>query len=324
MKKQIVTTACIASLWALSFSCTKKDEAKVYQQASLVRVSTTAHATIPEGVKEKPAQVFSGKGNAEILFTGAEGTDVRIPSHALVSADGSPYLGIVRIELIEIFKKSEMILNNAPTMSGGKALISGGEFSIKAYDDAGNPLSIALGRGIVVDVPAPAPDNNMALFTSSSQGADWQLVDASTVTRVTLNDSLQQGTTAPTIEINKLDYRCILKEFTWYNCDYFMRENISTINVSTEAYAPTQLFRAQAYVVYRNKNSVIMVTGDDFKVIQDEPFTLVYVGYDINGQIYYDIKEQPASAKDLSGIKINLTLGTREAFAAALSTKVDS
>lgn len=323
MKKQIVKCTSLALLILSAYACTTKEKAVVYPNGSMLKVDLSNANTTDAGLKEKTSQSFSGNGSSTIRVIGAEGTDVKIPSFSLVDGSGNPYTGAVRVELIEIYKKSDMILSAAPTQSDGKTLISGGEFSIKAFDTNGNPLFVAPGRGFEVNVPTPAPDNQMQLFTSGNQGANWQPVDPNVVTLVSVNDSSQRKTSAPTIQINPVNYSLILKEFTWYNCDYFMRNDIPTIKVGFEAKAAKELFGVQTYVVYRNKNSVISVYGNSFQVMKDEAFSIVCVGYDAQDQLYYSITDVPASSTDITGLSVVLNTASRDAFATALKGRVD-
>lgn len=323
MKKQIVKCTSLALLILSAYACTTKEKAVVYPNGSMAKVDLSNANTSGAGLKEKTSQTFTGNGTSVIRITGTEGTDLQIHPYTLVDASGTPYTGDVRIELIEIYKKSDMVLSAAPTQSDGKTLISGGEFSIKAFDASGNPLFVAPGRGFIVDVPAPAPDNQMQLFTSSSQGANWQPVDPNAAVLVSITDTIRNKTSAPTIQVNQVNYRCILKEFTWYNCDYFLRNDIETINVGFEAKAAKELFGAQTYVVYRNKNSVIGVYGDSFKVMKDEPLSIVCVGYDAQDQLYYSITDIPAASTDITNLSVVLSAASRDEFTTALRGRVD-
>ena len=89
---------------------------------------------------EAATQHFSQNANAVISLTGEKGTYHSLAPNSLIDADGDLITGLVDIELIEVSKKSEMLMLNKATTglkpTGEHAtLVSNGEFYISISQD---------------------------------------------------------------------------------------------------------------------------------------------------------------------------------------------
>jgi hypothetical protein len=100
---------------------------------------------------------------------GKQGTKIMFYSNAFLTQDNTPVTGNVNIELVEIFKKSDMLLARKPT-NGTKpdgtvsTLISGGEFFVNATQDG---KQLKLQSGFLISAPVDntgGADNEMFLF----------------------------------------------------------------------------------------------------------------------------------------------------------------
>jgi hypothetical protein len=103
------------------------------------------------------------------MITGDQGTKIIFYPNAFLNQDNSPVTGEVTIDLVEIFKKSDMLLSRKPT-NGRKpdgtvsTLISGGEFFVNATQN-GNQLKPA--NGFYISAPVEntgEADHEMFLF----------------------------------------------------------------------------------------------------------------------------------------------------------------
>jgi hypothetical protein len=138
---------------------------------------------------ETPAQVIDGEAllenfddNVEELkqeftisavdggtVTGEQGTKITFYSNAFLTQQGTPVTGNVTIDLVEIFKKSDMLLTRKPT-NGKKpdgtviTLISGGEFFVNATKDG---AQLKLSSGFLLTAPVDntgGADDGMFIF----------------------------------------------------------------------------------------------------------------------------------------------------------------
>lgn len=158
-------------------------------------------------------QTFTIDATLNQSITGSNGTVVNFYPNSFVTSNGTPVTGNVEIKLIEIYKKSDMIRMNKPTMGnlfgGGMApLISGGEFKVTASQ---NGQEVFLAPGMSYNVIAPAPngiDPNMEIFYGNESGdtLTWNQADSSLVFG-------EQGS-----------YYGYFDSLNWVNFDYFMND----------------------------------------------------------------------------------------------------
>ncbi len=158
-------------------------------------------------------QTFTIDATLSQSITGTNGTVVNFYPNSFVTSDGTPVTGNVEIKLIEIYKKSDMIRMNKPTMGnlpgGGMApLISGGEFKVTASQ---NGQEVLLAPGMSYNLIAPAPngiDPNMEIFYGNESGdtLTWNQADSSLVFG-------EQGS-----------YYGYFDSLNWVNFDYFMND----------------------------------------------------------------------------------------------------
>lgn len=87
-----------------------------------------------------------------LFVVGTAGTEVLIPADAFVHEDGSPVVGDVEVLFREVVNKPGMILNNLPTNSNGRMLVSGGVINLEAVSD-GKKLKLAAGKTVLVNFP---------------------------------------------------------------------------------------------------------------------------------------------------------------------------
>ena len=158
-------------------------------------------------------QTFTIDATLSQSITGTNGTVVNFYPNSFVTSDGTPVTGNVEIKLIEIYKKSDMIRMNKPTMGnlpgGGMApIISGGEFKVTASQ---NGQEVLLAPGMSYNLIAPAPngiDPNMEIFYGNESGdtLTWNQADSSLVFG-------EQGS-----------YYGYFDSLNWVNFDYFMND----------------------------------------------------------------------------------------------------
>jgi hypothetical protein len=136
---------------------------------------------------EVQSQTFTIDATKGGTFTGAKGTVFTIPPYALLNSFGQPVNGNVKIEIKEIYDKSDMLLSDKPTAlfvnngPGGipqeKPLKSGGEFFMRAVVDTGS-ITLSKNTPIKVVMPAVKIDSMMMPFrqrvVQPFQPFDWE------------------------------------------------------------------------------------------------------------------------------------------------------
>lgn len=195
--------------------------------------------------EENSTQTFTIDATLNQSITGVNGTVVNFYPNSFVTSDGTPVIGNVEIKLIEIYKKSDMIRMNKPTMGnlpgGGMApLISGGEFKVTASQ---NGQEVFLAPGMNYNVIAPAPngvDPNMEIFYGNESGdtLTWNQADSSLVFG-------EQGS-----------YYGYFDSLNWINFDYFMNNP-----------NPQTTVRVQIPAGYTNQTCAVFVSFDGLNSI---------------------------------------------------------
>ena len=122
-----------------------------------------------------PSQAFTVDAATGGTITAAQGSVIYIPSNAFVTQQGNAVTGNVSIEFKEVYKKSDMLLGDKPTiLDNGLPLKSGGEFFIRATSN-GTAVQLAPGYSISVQQPLNGfpLDMNMTAFTALTDTFRW-------------------------------------------------------------------------------------------------------------------------------------------------------
>jgi hypothetical protein len=123
-------------------------------------------------VKSQPFSVNAAVGTT---FTSSQGTLITVPANAFVTLGGTPVTGTVDIEYKELYKKSDMLFSDKPTvLTDGRPLKSGGEFFIKATSN-GAAVQLTPGYHITVEQPFNGFlfDPAMTAFTALTDTFAW-------------------------------------------------------------------------------------------------------------------------------------------------------
>jgi hypothetical protein len=91
-----------------------------------------------------------------------QGTRIIVPANAFDVPEGTKVL----IKVTEVFRKSDMILQNLATVSNGHALETGGMIKIEAFAD-GAPIQLKEGMALDIEVPTKEVEDEMQLFASN-------------------------------------------------------------------------------------------------------------------------------------------------------------
>ncbi len=97
----------------------------------------------------------------EQIIVAKQGTRINVPANAFDVPKGAKVL----LKVTEVFRKSDMILQNLATVSNGHALETGGMIKIEAFAD-GAPIQLKEGMSLGVEVPTEEIEDEMQLFAS--------------------------------------------------------------------------------------------------------------------------------------------------------------
>lgn len=246
MKHRIFKLSALASTMFLAslMSCEKQDDTDTVQNDD-----AEPEQVVLDFVKDREAdkQDFSVSATSSQTIVGTEGTQITVPANAFVDMDGNPVTGPVDVSLIEVYKKSDMVINAKPTISDGKVLVSGGEFSISATA-GGNVVRIADGKTLSVSVPATTNDPDMGIFigsTDDSGNFDWDEYFG-----CTMDSSFQNS-----------GYFLNIDTLSWINVDKFYNSTNTDMTINLPNGFSTE--KALTYVVFNDINSVIQAYDSD-------------------------------------------------------------
>lgn len=159
-----------------------------------------------------PVQAFTVDATVGQMLKGSGGTMIYISPNSFVTQSNQAVTGNLTIELREIFSKRDMILSNVSSTSGGKPLISGGEFYFSAKQN-GQKLKLAVNSGVYAEVPAgPHPSYQMKEFYAGTLDAnnDWDSIPTQNSIQV-FKDSMNP----------QYYYHFQIDSMNWINIDYF-------------------------------------------------------------------------------------------------------
>ena len=191
-------------------------------------------------------QTFTGDASSGIAVTGVNGTQVFIAPNGLKTTSGAIYSGSVTIELLEVLKPGDMILNNAPTVSDGQLLVSGGEIELRVYGSSGEILRPVYNQ-VSVYVPTSSLDSEMDLFLGTEDPMSGDISWEMSVDTVVVIDTTVVDTFGGPVG-DYYYYNWPMDDFGWINCDYFYEDpspkTTLTVKVDPEThiYSNTQVF----------------------------------------------------------------------------------
>ena len=179
------------------------------------------------------------------------GLQCGFPPHCCVGNAGQTISGFVKVELLLIKKKGDMIQLNRPTTSNGRLLISGGEVFVRLKQN-GQDLQLAPNAKIQVRIPVDIPiATQMKLFfgdESNTERFNWLP-----------NTDLVNNT----LGITTQNYEIQTNHLRWLNADYFY-DTTGITQTTVTAILDPQFTNANtiAYAVLKDYRSVVGMYGD--------------------------------------------------------------
>jgi hypothetical protein len=161
---------------------------------------------------QEDTKAYRLKNGTGGICEGRKGIKYHFPSLAfknLLSSDS------VNIALTEILTPYDMIVNNKPTMSDGKPLLSGGEFLIRASSN-GKEIKLDAGKYLRIEVENMNIAPGMSVFngTVTNNGTVNWTINNNQNNSIRPRDSVGLGT----------GYDLFCDSLQWINCDKFINE----------------------------------------------------------------------------------------------------
>lgn len=268
-----------------------------------------------------PLQTFSFDAAGGGSFTATSGTVVTIPASAFVDENGNAVTGNVKIELREIYKKSDMLLSNMPTTSYQWPLKSGGEFFIRATN-ANGALLLRQGKNIKIQQPTGitgGADAGMKAFIVNAN-ADTAINNNWTpTTDTTTNPQAVVFTDANNYIFSLYQFSTPAANGTWCNSDnsdYFKQYTLTDLAINCNDAGFTQV---DVYLVFKTVNCMVHVYESMPKTYAYNyaPLGLQCTIVAIKGNTLYS-SFTPITIKNNQSVGFSLSATTTEEFKTAL------
>lgn len=239
---------------------------------------------------------ISGSAGGVLIFN--DKLMLYFPPNFCTTNNGTTVNDKVKIEIVQLESKGDMIRQNKPTMSYEELLITGGSMYIKASRN-NESLKLAPGTKIQVimrnDFTASNTSSNMSLFVgqenanvTSTQNFTW--VPADTAVSA-VNSTMFQSATG-----SSPAYSFFIDNFQWVNCDYFYSSTQPKTKITVSTPPNFTNTNTVVYAVFTNENIVAYLYDDAAKrhfymtnAVIGKPVMLVSLSM-INNQYYLGTK----------------------------------
>lgn len=144
---------------SLLFNCQEEKEQNIVKIKPLEELKQVDK--LLSKVESKPQSLIT-TSERKTIVTGDKGTIIHVNPVNLETVDGSQISEKIEIELLELTTTSNLVLNNAQTLSNEKLLVSGGAYYINITSQ-GKQLKLKKGKSLEVEFPK-LTENEMGLF----------------------------------------------------------------------------------------------------------------------------------------------------------------
>ncbi len=230
MKHSFLFMSAILTCIVVWFSCNKDDPDSAPGNAlNSLQEFYDNHA--------QSSQFFTINSQSDQTITGQQGTQVTFSEHVFLKPNGQIATGNVKIELKEIYKKSDMLYAGKPTViPSGQPLKSGGEVFLKAtLGSTGEEL-------IIRDT---TPSVNILFPAAAAVDTMFGFIQGDSAGLFVWNSMNQQGW--PTVAFPTVGGYVIQTDtLTWINCDQpifsnpwvqlYMNANDPPVEYSTDVF----------------------------------------------------------------------------------------
>jgi hypothetical protein len=254
-------------------------------------------------------QIFKALPADDITLVGKKGTIVIIQKNSLVTLDDKPVTDEVKFEMLEVYSKADMILNNVFTSANNRILESSGMIHLKAYSK-NRELKLKKYATYQVMFAANSATSEMSLFYGDTlqRRINWKLSNYKANSKVkssnhnsnikpspVLSNTYQKGQRndfgMQVISEYADKFSFLSNRFGWINCDRF-------INCCYKQYVTAKSDEKDLNycLIFKSINSVMgakATTGDEayFPAIPRDMKVILLAYKKDNGKVRYYCKD---------------------------------
>jgi len=259
--------------------------------------------------------------NQESQVQGQNGIIIHINPNNLETIDRSKLGEYIKVELVEVIDKSDLIFQNLQTVSNSNIIITGGAYSINLTNN-GKQLKLKKNKKLTVELPK-LTEEKMELFTGERDilgQINWipteevleDKIIQPNILRIDMirsDDRISYDTIFGHSQSNsQYEYYKLIELFDmgWINCDRFLADSLKRKDL--EIVIETGLIKeAQIFAVFTEINSVTSLLYSDDKAIFrgiPESYELKIIGISLDeNTLYYAEKLIPKYDKDQVKLK---------------------
>jgi hypothetical protein len=238
----------------------------------LLKISNLSTSMVPklsieklmEDLAEDPTHNdFNAERGTKVTTT--DNVTIEFPPNSCVKKNGNPCTGNLKLDVLVLRKKGEFLLNNVPTISNGKLLISGGTVLIKIKQDD-EEVKLARNASYKIRFQPSAPtETNMNLFETKKEERfkfDWTFSPPNQNTNFpSLKPFFDSSSTR-----RLLGYELLLDTLSstsWKNCARLSGDSINLTNKFCVVLPDSFNNQNSAvFAVFKESNSVVSLLGD--------------------------------------------------------------
>lgn len=164
--------------------------------------------------------------------------------------------GMVKVEVIFLQKKGDMIRYERPTTSNEYLLETGGALDIRVSQNS-IPLQLAPGKFITIKYKDQQPNSKMSVFYGDSTISNtinftWLPALTNTGSAFLLKDSTEIA----------IGYQLLADRFRWINCDYFTDSSNVATNITAQLPLNFTNNNTAVFAVFKDQRIVAGLKGD--------------------------------------------------------------
>lgn len=298
----------IVSLALLAISCRKENSNEFYPYPNHELNDTNWYSSIPQAARVRQLDsifaIHPKEDSVDCINGGTVNFDdsvfITFPT-SFCSGPAAPGSGKVKIEMIQLKQKGDMIKADRPTMSYDRLLVTGGAIKLRVTYN-GQELQLAQGKTITVKIFNKMSNvnttNDMRVFYGKDDA--YPVTAAQTFTWIPWTDTALNRAT-PVVSTSTgsqiRGYQFLSNRFGWVNCDYF--SDTSQPRTKATVVLPPNFtnINTNVYAVFKTADIVAQLIPDPvtktFKInniYTGKVVTFVSLSY-ISGNLYLASKE---------------------------------